>query len=113
MAGKRQNLAPMWKKLMKNVDVEEATSFLDHVDLGCTQRECKPNEKTIEQVPQDVWVPFFCWSNRKITRMGKNRAKNLQHGPATWQDMPENAWTDFVNWRTKRQNNFSRFPVHV
>ena len=40
MAGKKQNLAPMWKKLMKDVDIEEPTSFLDQVYLGCTQREC-------------------------------------------------------------------------
>ena len=31
MAGKKQNLAPMWEKLMKNVDFDEPTSFLDHV----------------------------------------------------------------------------------
>ena len=49
MAGKKQNLAPMWKKLMKNVDMDEPTSFLDHVYLGCTHRECKPNETIIEQ----------------------------------------------------------------
>ena len=35
MAGKKQNLAPMWKKLIKNVDLDEPTSFLDHVYLGC------------------------------------------------------------------------------
>ena len=29
---------------MKFVDLGEPTSFLDHVNLGCTQRECKPNE---------------------------------------------------------------------
>ena len=49
MAGKKLNLGPMWKKLMKDVDIEEPTSFLDHVYWGCTQRECKPNEKIIEQ----------------------------------------------------------------
>ena len=48
MAGKKPNLVLMWKKLMKNVDIEEPTSFLDHVYLGCTQRERKPNEKFIE-----------------------------------------------------------------
>ena len=40
---KKRNMAPMWKKLMKHVDLDEPTSFLDHVYLGCTQRECKPN----------------------------------------------------------------------
>ena len=49
MAGKQQNMAPMWKKLMTNVDIDEPTSFLDPVYLGCTQRESKPNETIIEQ----------------------------------------------------------------
>ena len=47
MAGKKQNVASMWK-MMKNVDINKPTSFLDHVYLGCTQRECKPNETNIE-----------------------------------------------------------------
>ena len=46
MTGKMQKMAPMWKKLMKKVDLDEPTSFLDYEDLGCTQRECKPNEIT-------------------------------------------------------------------
>ena len=49
MAGQKQNMAPMWKKLMKHVDLDEPTSFLDHVYLGRTQRECKPNEIIIEE----------------------------------------------------------------
>ena len=38
IAGKKQNFAPMWKTLMKNVDIDEPTSFLENVYLGCTQR---------------------------------------------------------------------------
>ena len=49
MAGKKQNMAPMWKKLGKNVDLDEPTSFLDHVFLGCIQRECKSNESMFEE----------------------------------------------------------------
>ena len=44
MAGKKQNMAPTWKKLTKRADLDEPTSFLDHVFLGCTPRDCKPNE---------------------------------------------------------------------
>ena len=40
LAGKKQNLDPMWKVLNKEVDLGEPTSFLDHVYLGCTQRQC-------------------------------------------------------------------------
>ena len=39
LAGKKQNLDPMWKLLDKEVDLGEPTSFLDHVFLGCTQRQ--------------------------------------------------------------------------
>ena len=49
MAGKKQNMVSMWKKLMKSADIDESTSFLDHVYLGCTQRERIPNETIIEE----------------------------------------------------------------
>ena len=35
MVGHKQNLAPVWQKLMRDVDIEEPTSFLDHFYLGC------------------------------------------------------------------------------
>ena len=41
LAGKKQNLDPMWKVLNKEVDLGEPTSFLDHVYLGCTQGNAK------------------------------------------------------------------------
>ena len=52
MAGREEekhNLSPMWRKLMKLVGLGDPTSFLDHVYLGCTQRECKSNECIIEE----------------------------------------------------------------
>ena len=33
LAGKMQNMSPTWKILMKNVDLEETTSFFDRVYL--------------------------------------------------------------------------------
>ena len=41
LAGKEQNIDPMWKVLNKEADLGEPTSFLDHVCLGCTQRQCE------------------------------------------------------------------------
>ena len=41
LAGKKQNLDPMWKVLNEEVHLGEPTSFLDHVYLGCTQRQCE------------------------------------------------------------------------
>ena len=39
LAGKKQNLDSMWKLLNKEVDLGEPTSFLEHVYIGCTQRQ--------------------------------------------------------------------------
>ena len=43
LTGKKQNFDPMWK-LLNKVDLGEPTSFLDHVYLGCTQRQCEINK---------------------------------------------------------------------
>ena len=48
LAGKRQNLDPMWKVLNKEVDVGEPTSFLDHVYLGCTQIQCEISKDIVD-----------------------------------------------------------------
>ena len=48
MTGKKQNLDPMWKVLMKEVDFGEPTSDLDHVYLGCTQRECETSKDIVD-----------------------------------------------------------------
>ena len=48
MAGKTENLGPTWKFLMKDVDLEAPTSFLDHVYLGCTQRECETSKDIVD-----------------------------------------------------------------
>ena len=33
---------------MKDVDLEEPTSFLDHVFLCCTQRECQSSKDIVD-----------------------------------------------------------------
>ena len=48
LAGKKQNLDPMWKILNQEVDLGEPTSFLDHVYLGCTQRQCQVSKDIVD-----------------------------------------------------------------
>ena len=48
LAGKKQNLDPMWKLLNKEVDLGETTSFLDHIYLGCTQRQCEISKDIVD-----------------------------------------------------------------
>ena len=42
LAGKKQNLDPMWKVLNKEVDL------VDHVYLGCTQRKCEISKDIVD-----------------------------------------------------------------
>ena len=46
--GKRQNLDPMWKLLNKEVDLGEPTSFQDHENLGCSQRQCETSKDIVD-----------------------------------------------------------------
>ena len=48
LAGKKQNIDPMWKVLNKEVDLGEPTSFLDHVFLGCIQRQCEISKDIVD-----------------------------------------------------------------
>ena len=48
MKRKKQNIDPMWKELNKEVDLGEPTSFLDHDNLGCTQRQCESSKDIVD-----------------------------------------------------------------
>ena len=43
-----QNIDPMWKVINKEVDLGEPTSFLDHVYLGCTHRQCEISKDIVD-----------------------------------------------------------------
>ena len=45
---RNKNLDPMWKVLNKEVDLGEPTSFLDHENLGCTQRQCEISKDIVD-----------------------------------------------------------------
>ena len=48
LAGKKQNINPMWKLLNKEVDLGKPTSFLDHVYQECTQRQCEISKDIVD-----------------------------------------------------------------
>ena len=85
MAGKKHKMAPMWKNLLKNVDLDEPTSVLDHENLGCTQSECKPNETIIDRKTKMLESHIFCWSNRKIPGWQKPHAQTWN--VCTWHEL--------------------------
>ena len=103
-AGKTENIVPTWKMLMKDADLGEPTSFIDHVYLGCTQRECQ----------SDVRIQDFCWSQRKTTDQNfREMQKQYLFGLLTWKITQRNAWKDIANWRIRRRSNFSKSRHHA
>ena len=89
MAGKKQNLDPMWKLLKKEVDLGEPTSLLDRVYLGCTQREC--------QISKDIVDIFRYLFESRVSAGGmencfiqKNSKQRFRLGPMIWKVMRRN-----------------------
>ena len=72
MAGKRQNIDPVWKVLNKEVDLGEPTSFLDHVYLGCS-RQCEISKDIV-----DKYRTMFS------SRISAGRTKNTMLGESVY-----------------------------
>ena len=71
LAGKKQNLDPMWKVLNKEVDLGEPTSFLDHVYLGCTRRQ--------RQTSKDIVDNYRTMFESRISAGGAEKLPFLQN----------------------------------
>ena len=94
LAGKKQNLEPMWKALNKEVDLGEPTSFLDHVYLGCTQRQC--------QISKDIVDNYRTMFESRISAGEQRNYHSLKifvflHGLMIWWVMQRNVWSDIVS----------------
>ena len=105
LARKKQNINPTWKIFMKDFDLGEPTSFLDHVYLGCGQRECQIRKDNVDNYATEKL------SETKTT--GKLDAKRYLHGPTTWKVMQRNAWKDIANLHIKRLNNYTKLQHHA
>ena len=71
LAGKKQNIDPLWKVLNKEVDLGEPTSFLDHLYLGCIQRQCGISKDIVDNSRTMFESQNFRGRNRKTTIFGK------------------------------------------
>ena len=72
LARKSQNINPMWKVLNKKFDLGEPTSFLDHLYLGCTQRQCEISKDMVDNYRTMFESRISAGSNREITMLGKS-----------------------------------------
>ena len=106
MAGRKWNMAPLWKKLIKLVDLGEPTSFLDHVYwvlivnangtklLLTSTEKCSNREFLLEQLKN-------CQGGRDLTQ-------KLSRGPTTWKVTRKSALKNVVSWQIKRQSSCTK-----
>ena len=67
----------MSKKLMKKVDLDEPTSCPDHLYLGCTQRDCNPNEFIIEEYRKMFESRISAGATEKLPGLENPHAKTM------------------------------------
>ena len=106
LAGKKQNIDPMWKVLNKEVDLGEPTSFLDHVYLGCTQRQC--------EISKDIVDNYRTVFESRISAVWAEKLPFPQiFRISSWsydmEVMPRSVWNDIVSWQTRQHNNSAKY----
>ena len=57
---------------MREVDMGEPTSFLDHVYLGCTQRQCEISKDIVDNYRTMLESRISAGATEKITMLGKS-----------------------------------------
>ena len=75
LAGKKQNINPMWKLLNKEIDLGEPTSFVDHVYLGFSQRQCEISKDVVDnyramfesRISAGATEKIPCWENLTVS----------------------------------------------
>ena len=94
LAGKKQNIDPMWKVLNKEVDLGEPVSFFDHVYLGCTQRKC--------EISKDLVDNYRAMFESRISAVRTEKYHTriffvFLHCLMTWKVMRRSVWSDIVS----------------
>ena len=96
---------------MKDVDLGEPTSFLDHVYLGCTQRECKIIKDVVDNY-RDMFESRMSAGGREHFHYSENSEANISSWSYDMEGHAKNAWKDIANWRTKLFNNYTQSQLH-
>ena len=97
MAGKTENIDPMWKVLMKDIDFGEPHHFLTMYFWAALKENVRS--------ARILWIITAVCSNQgflpglqkncqKQKPRGNLMPKRYLHGPVTWKVMRRNVWTD-------------------
>ena len=97
--------------LNKEVDLWEPPFFLDHVYLGCTQRQWWNKQGSCGQLQSHVWITNFRVGELKHYHTRKTLV--FLRGLTIFRFMPRYVWNDIVSWRTRRLSNSTKYLLHA
>ena len=101
----------MWKVLNKEVDLGEPTSFLDHVYLGCTQRQCEISKDIVDNYRTMLELRISARECVEKLPFPQNlRISSWSYDMAV---MQRSVWNDIVSWRTRRLSNSTKYLLHA
>ena len=112
LAGKKQNMNPMWKVLDKEVGLGERTSFLDHVYLVCTQRQCEISKDIVDNY-RAMPCLHRVFQREELKNFHTLRIFLLLHGLMIWKVMRRNVWSDIVSCQTRRLSHSTKYLLHA
>ena len=114
MTGKKQNMAPMWKKLMKK-RWSGRTNIISFLTVNIWDVLNVNANRTISPLTemQRCLNHVFLLEQLKNYRGGKSLTQKPCRGSTTWKDMLRNALRDTVNWQTRKWNNCTKFQAFV
>ena len=111
LAGKKQKIDPMWKVLMKEVDVGEPTSLT--IFIWFALNENAKRAKILWTITEMCLNPESLQQQKKNYFVQGNLAQTSLHGPMIWKVMQRNVWSDTASWRTKQPSNCTKLQLHA
>ena len=98
------------KVLNKEVDLGERTSFLDHVYLGCTQRQCEVSQNIVDNYRTMFESRISAGGLEKWPFSQKIRISSWSYDMLV---MQRSVWNDIVSWQTRLHNNSIKYLLHA
>ena len=101
---RNKSLIRCGKVLNKEVDLGEPTSFLDHENPGCTQRQCEISKDVVDNYRTMFESRISAGAMEKLpeTRApGKLETHTISSWSYDMEGLRRNAWKDIANWRIK------------
>ena len=98
------------KVLNKEVDLGERTSFLDHENLGCTQRHCEISNDIVDNYRTMFESRISAERTEKLPCSENLRISSWSYDV---EGHPRNVWNDIVSWQTGRLNNSTMYLLHA